>query len=448
MTGSDMAEVLALVRERGDRAGELARSAAPVLLAAAVELHAAYRAAVSCPEAFARGLPRGGSADLVERSVRAELAVGCGVSERVVSRDLEDARLLIEDLPRTREALAGARLRWEAGRIICATAGSLPPESRAVFDERACELALVLTPTQLRRRVARLRDELHVEPLAARHARAREDRAVWLVPDADGMALLCALLPAPVAVGAYARLDRIARCLRDGTDSGGGEAGRPDDARTLAQLRADALTDLLCEGDVTGTAPDVAGAAPGDAATPTFVPGVRAEVRLTLAASTATGCDDAPADLDGYGLIPAHVARELAGAASTITRVLTDPDTGTVLSVGRTHRVPPPRMRLALHLRDRTCRFPGCTRPASRAEADHTLEWRHGGQTSLDNLASLCTAHHHVRHGDRWTYTLHPDGTAHWTTPTGRRITTRPETLLPDSARLQPEPRFTEPPPF
>ncbi len=443
-----MAEVLEVVRERGDRAGELARSASPVLLAAAVELHAAYRAAVSCPEAFARGLPRGGSADLVERSVRAELAVGCGVSERVVSRDLEDARLLIEDLPRTREALAGARLRWEAGRIICATAGSLPPESRAVFDERACELALVLTPTQLRRRVARLRDELHVEPLAARHARAREDRAVWVVPDADGMALLCALLPAPVAVGAYARLDRIARCLRDGTDSGGGDVDRPDDARTLAQLRADALADLLCDGDVTGTAPDVAGAAPGDAATPTFVSGVRAEVRLTLAASTATGRDDAPADLDGYGLIPAHVARELAGAATTITRVLTDPDTGTVLSVGRTHRVPPPRMRLALHLRDRTCRFPGCTRPAARTEADHTLEWRHGGQTSLDNLASLCTAHHHVRHGDRWTYVLHPDGTAHWTTPTGRRITTRPETLLADPARLQPEPRFTEPPPF
>jgi len=441
-------EVLALVRERGDRAGELARSASPVLLAAAVELHAAYRAAVSCPEAFARGVPRGGSADLVERSVRAELAVGCGVSERVVSRDLEDARLLIEDLPRTREALAGARLRWEAGRIICATAGSLPPESRAVFDERACELALVLTPTQLRRRVARLRDELHVEPLADRHAQAREDRAVWLVPDADGMALLCALLPAPVAVGAYARLDRIARCLRDGTDSRGGEADRPDDARTLAQLRADALADLLCDGDVTGTAPDVVGAAPGDAATPTFVPGVRAEVRLTLAASTATGRDDAPADLDGYGLIPAHVARELAGAATTITRVLTDPDTGTVLSVGRTHRVPPPRMRLALHLRDRTCRFPGCTRPAARTEADHTLEWRHGGQTSLDNLASLCTAHHHVRHGDRWTYVLHPDGIAHWTTPTGRRITTRPETLLPDPARLRPEPRFTEPPSF
>ncbi|WP_157602330.1 HNH endonuclease signature motif containing protein, partial [Rathayibacter sp. Leaf296] len=307
------------------------------------------------------------------------------------------------------------------------------------------ELALVLTPTQLRRRVARLRDELHVEPLAERHARAREDRAVWLVPDADGMALLCALLPAPVAVGAYGRLDRIARCLRDGTD-GGRNDGPEDEAsaatgtcgekRTLAQLRADALADLLCDGDVSRDIPS----GDGETAAATFVPGVRAEVRLTLAASTALGRDDAPADLDGYGLIPADAARQLAGAASTITRVLTDPDTGTVLSVGRTHRLPPPRMRLALQLRDRTCRFPGCSRSAARAEADHTVEWRHGGQTSLDNLASLCTAHHHVRHGDRWTYVLHPDGTAHWTSPTGRRVTTRPGDLLPDPPRRRPAP--------
>ncbi|OOB89343.1 hypothetical protein B0T42_18015 [Rathayibacter sp. VKM Ac-2630] len=432
-----MVEVLALVRERGDRAGELARSASPVMLAAAIELHAAYEAAVSCPEAFARGLPRGRSADLVERSVRAELAVGCGVSERVVSRDLEEARLLIEDLPCTREALAGARLRWEAGRIICATAGTLPAESRAVFDERACALALVLTPTQLRRRVARLRDELHVEPLADRHARAREDRAVWVVPETDGMALLCALLPAPVAVGAYARLDRIARCLREGDGSGGAE-----EERTLAQLRADALADLLCDGDVIGTAP-------GDTpAASTLVPGVRAEVRLTLAARTAVGLDDAPAVLDGYGLVPAGAARELAGVASSFTRVLTDPRTGAAVSVGRTHRVPPPQMRLALQLRDGTCRFPGCTRVAARTEADHTIEWRHGGETALENLASLCVAHHHVRHGDRWTYVLHPDGTADWTTPTGRRVTTRPPALAPTPAGRPARSLFTDPPPF
>ncbi|OOB89531.1 HNH endonuclease signature motif containing protein [Rathayibacter sp. VKM Ac-2630] len=442
------------VRALSDLAARLARSTAPVLLARAVALHAAHRAALAVPESYARGDGLSGSeaSDLVERSVRAEIAVALGVSERAASRLLEQAQLLVEDLPRTRAALAEARILWESGEVICAVASTLPAGSRAEFDERAAEAALSSTPTQLRRVVARLRDELHEQPLAQRHARAREDRSVWVSPEIDGMATLCALLPATVALGAYHRLDRIARSLRDGAADrapGGAadEAGtRIGDERTLAQLRADACADLLCDGEVTG-----AGPGPGaDGVAPTFVPGVRAEVRLTLAASTAAGCDEAPAELDGYGLVPAELARGLMVESATLTRVLTDPESGTVVSVGRTHRVPPPRMRLALQLRDRTCRFPGCTRSAASADADHTLEWRNGGETALENLASLCVSHHHVRHGDRWTYVLQPDGRADWTTPTGRRVTTRPPALVEPrrSAVDRAGPRFGEPPPF
>lgn len=427
------------VRALGDRAAALARSASPVLLAAAEALHAGYRAALVCPEAFARGrsLARSESSDLVERSIQAEFAVALGVSERVASRELEQAQLLVEELPCTRAALAAARLRWEAGQAICAVAASLPVASRAEFDERAVELAVRMTPTQLRRAVARLRDELHEQPLVERHARALADRGVWLTPEIDGMATVCAYVPAPVAVGALARLDRIARSLRDGE----GEHPRGGE-RTLAQMRADAWGDLLCHGDIAGTAPIVE-----DQGVATFVPGLRAEIRLTLAASTASGADDAPGELDGYGPIPAETARVLVGVGASFTTVLTDAETGAVVSVGRTHRVPPPRMRLLLHLRDQTCRFPGCTRPASTAEADHTIEWRNGGETSPANLASLCVGHHHVRHGDRWTYVLHPDGTAEWTTPTGRRVTTRPPVL--PGRPPGPRPRFVDtPPPF
>ncbi|KQS12529.1 hypothetical protein ASG06_11690 [Rathayibacter sp. Leaf185] len=457
------------IREGADEVGRLARNASPALLAAAEKLYEVYRAALSIPLAFARGrLSSSESHDLVERSIRAELAVGSGVSERELSRELERAHLLVEDLPLTRAALAAARIRWRAAEVICSVAALLlvedlpltraalaaarirwraaevicsvaallPKESLPEFDERAAELALTTTPTQLRRAVDRLRDELHDQPLEKRHARAKEDREVWLTPEIDGMATLSAYLPAPLAVGVYNRLDRIARSLRDGTD-GSGECG---DERTLAQLRADALTDLLCDGDIAGTTPVSDGTT-----TPTFVPGMRADVRLTLAASTAAGLDDAHADLDGYGAIPAATARHLVGIAATFTRVLIDPDTGTVASVGRTLRVPPPQMRLHLQLRDQTCRFPGCTRPASTAEADHTIEWRNGGETALSNLASLCTAHHHLRHGDRWTYVLHPDGTTDWTTPTGRHVTTRPPAL--PGRPPTPRPRFDGPPP-
>ncbi|KQQ03653.1 MULTISPECIES: HNH endonuclease signature motif containing protein [unclassified Rathayibacter] len=404
-------------RRHGDRAGELARAAAPILLASAEQLYAGYRTAIASPESFAKGTSAGESKELAERSIRAEFAVAMGVSERVASNELEQARLLVDDLPRTRAALAGALLRWEAGRVICAAAATLPVESRAEFDEGAAALAVSLTPGQLRRAVAQLREELHEQPLSERHELARQERSVWVSAGIDGMATLCALLPAPVAVGALHRLDRMARTLRAAAEESG-------DARTLAQLRADALADLVCKGDIAGTTP-----LESDGPVSTFVPGIRAEIRVTLPATTAVGLDDHGGHLDGYGPIPADIARELVGVGATFTRVLTDPATGMIASVGRTLRVPPPQMRLALQLRDQTCRFPGCTRPAATSEADHSVEWRNGGDTALHNLVSLCTGHHHVRHGDRWNYTLLPDGTAEWTTPTGRRVTTRPPVL-------------------
>jgi hypothetical protein len=428
-----MEEVLAHLRGLSDRAASSARAAAQPRLAEARCLYDFHRTALAFPDAFARGATPGETRDLVERSIRAELAVAEGLSEQVIARRLENAQLLFEHLPLTRALLAQARLHWEEGEAICATAGSLPESSRAALDERAAEAAPSMTLTQLRRALRRWREELHEESLAKRHARARADRAVWVTPDVDGMATFCVYGPAPAVMGAYDRADRMARSLRD--------AG---DVRTLSQLRADVAVDLLCDGDIIGTTPDAE-----DRPDPTFVPGVRAEVRLTLAASTAVDLDDEPAELDGYGPVPAAVARELIRTAASFTRVLTDRDTGAVVSVGRTQRLPPSRMRLHVQLRDQTCRFAGCLRTSARSEADHTIEWRNGGETSLENLVSLCTAHHHLRHGDRWTYTKGDGGAIVWTTPTGRRVSNRPPPLPgrpPDPPR---RPRFVDtPPPF
>ncbi|MCJ1686716.1 HNH endonuclease signature motif containing protein [Rathayibacter sp. VKM Ac-2927] len=413
MSEDENAAALAEVRDCFTDAAAAERAASPTRLRAAERIHRGYRVALTVPEAFARGTSRSETRDLVERSIRAELAVTLGVSEPEVCRRLETAEMLMEHLPLTRALLRDGRILWEVGEAICRTASSLPEASRVALDERATDAAVTMTTTQLRRALSRWREELHEQPLAERHARAKEERAVWVTPDVDGMATLCVHAPAPAMTGAYDRLRRIARTLRD-----------DGDPRTLQQLSADAAVDLLCDGDIAGTTPD-----PENRPDPTFVPGIRAEVRLTLAASTAVGLDDAPADLDGYGPVPAPIARELIRTAASFTRVLTDSDTGAVVSVGRTHRVPPPQMRLHLQLRDQTCRFAGCTRPAATSEADHTLEWRNGGETSLENLVSLCTSHHHIRHGDQWSYVRHDDGTIVWTTPTGRRISIRPPAL-------------------
>ncbi|WP_123446508.1 MULTISPECIES: HNH endonuclease signature motif containing protein [unclassified Rathayibacter] len=433
MSEDENAAALAEVRDCFTDAAAAERAASPTRLRAAERMHRGYRVALTVPESFARGATRSETRDLVERSIRAELAVTIGVSERDVSRRLETAQMLMEHLPLTRALLRDGRILWEVGEAVCRTASSLPESSRSALDECAADAALTMTTTQLRRALSRWREELHEQPLAERHARATLDRAVWVTPDVDGMATLCVHAPAPAVTGAYDRLRRIARTLRD-----------DGDPRTLQQLSADAAVDLLCDGDIAGTTPN-----DEHRPDPTFVPGVRAEVRLTLAASTAVGLDEAPADLDGYGLVPAPIARELIRTAASFTRVLTDPDTGAVVSVGRTRRVPPPQMRLHLQLRDQTCRFAGCTRPAATAEADHTLEWRNGGETSLENLVSLCTSHHHIRHGDQWTYVRHGDGMIVWTSPTGRRISNRPPALPGRPPDPPPKPRFEDvPAPF
>ena len=47
--------------------------------------------------------------------------------------------------------------------------------------------------------------------------------------------------------------------------------------------------------------------------------------------------------------------------------------------------------------------WPGCHRPSSQTEAHHLVPWAAGGSTSLDNLASYCSWHHHRFHaGEGW----------------------------------------------
>ncbi|WP_425584513.1 HNH endonuclease signature motif containing protein [Tomitella cavernea] len=40
-------------------------------------------------------------------------------------------------------------------------------------------------------------------------------------------------------------------------------------------------------------------------------------------------------------------------------------------------------------MHDQGCAFPACTRPTTRTEAHHIVEWSAGGRTDLNNLVSL-----------------------------------------------------------
>ena len=65
--------------------------------------------------------------------------------------------------------------------------------------------------------------------------------------------------------------------------------------------------------------------------------------------------------------------------------------------------------------RDATCRWPGCTIPATRCQLDHRIEYHLGGPTSPDNLVNLCQHHHNIKTDRRVHYILDPiTGTIAW----------------------------------
>jgi hypothetical protein len=80
-----------------------------------------------------------------------------------------------------------------------------------------------------------------------------------------------------------------------------------------------------------------------------------------------------------------------------------------------------------LRARDRTCRFPGCSRRVPRAgELDHDTPWP-DGPTAAANLAGYCTTDHRGKHqAPGWTHQLAPDGTLTVTTPSGLVAQTTP----------------------
>ena len=83
--------------------------------------------------------------------------------------------------------------------------------------------------------------------------------------------------------------------------------------------------------------------------------------------------------------------------------------------------------------RDGTCRMWGCDRPATTCDLDHARPWP-AGPTTPTNLAGLCRRHHRLKQRRRWTYQLAPDGTATWTSPTGKQRITHPRPRRPTPA--------------
>jgi hypothetical protein len=156
--------------------------------------------------------------------------------------------------------------------------------------------------------------------------------------------------------------------------------GGPD-RRTPQQRRADALGEL-CRRYLDD--PDRPGVA-GDRPHLTVMVDVRA---LKGAAGTSRA--------DHVGSVPAEMARRVACDASVMRVVMAGPSE--LLEVGRKTPVVHAGLRRAVVVRDRSCRFPGCSRPHAWCDAHHVKHWADGGTTELSNLVLLCRPHHRLVH--------------------------------------------------
>ena len=355
-----------------------------------------------------------GSEMMRQRALRAEVACALRIPERTAENLLANSRILAHDLPSTLRALSAGEISYRHAELIVDQTSGLDPDERASLEQAALPFARNLTAAKFERKLRTLRELSNPQSMVERRERAVLDREVMFSPARDGMAWLSAYLPAADALAAYNRLTAIGRELRH-------TAHTAEEDRTLTQLRADVLRDLLIDGE-----PALEGHH-----------GIRPKVFVTVPVLTLLGHGLAdgtaePGMLDGYGPIDAETARELAAGAPSFIRLLTHPETGAVLSVGRDSYRVPQDLKNWLQIRDGTCRFPGCSRHSSQCDLDHTEDWAYDGQTRHDNLAHLCLSHHRLKHKTAWRV-AHEDGgvgTIAWISPTGHRYTTEPETRM------------------
>lgn len=355
------------------------------------------------------------SREIVERSARLELATALRVTEHAAGRLLTMADAVVRRYPAVLTALSRARVTERHAEILVDALELAPPEHRDVLLDRGLALAEQHPVGVFRRSLARIVESMQEQSRAERHENALVGRRVVVEAADDGMAWLSAYVAAVEAHAIQGRLTAMAKTV----------TACDEETRTLDQVRADLLCDLLVDG--------VAGSLPAEAR------GIRASVVVTVpvlallteGGEVPAGCD-APT-VEGVGPIPLDVARELCGGADGWTRVLTHPETGMVLSVGRERYQPPPSLRRLAKWRAERCMAPGCGVPAARCQIDHTIAWEHGGSTSLENLAPMCQGHHTIKHHGGWTVRQidGSGGALEWRSPAGRRYEVAPERRVP-----------------
>ena len=346
-----------------------------------------------------------------EEAVATEVAAALRISQAMAASRLRYARAMRERLPSVGEVFAAGDLDFRTFRtIVFRTDLITDPDVLATVDN-GLALGVGRWPSMTQARLAGQIDKIvaRADGDAVRRRQQRHaDRELSIWDSGEGLAEVFGRLMSADAHAVDARLDALAATVC------------PDDPRTRTQRRADAM------GAVASGAERLACrcgrndcSAAGRTAPAAVVVHVIAE-HATLDGTAATPGSLVSAD----GLIPAELIAELARTAKLVPLI-------------HPADAPPeprytPSQALAdfVRCRDLTCRWPGCDRPATKCDLDHTVAYADGGPTHASNLKCLCRLHHLVKTFWGWRDQQLPDGTVILTSPSGQTYVTTPGSAL------------------
>ncbi|MGV0805529.1 HNH endonuclease [Mycolicibacterium setense] len=330
------------------------------------------------------------------RGLASEIALARHDSPTCGSRHLGFAKALVYEMPHTLAALeSGVLSEWRATLIVRESA-CLTVEDRRALDAEMCGDATKLDglgDKRIEAEAKKIAYRLDPQAIVDRAAKAPEDRNVWIRPAPDCMARLTVLLPMQKGVGVYAALRRAADTTFDG--------------RTRGQVMADTVAER-----VTGR--------PADVPEPVAV-------NLLLSDQTLLADDESPAVVEGYGPVPAAVARNLVSDAvadersrATLRRLYRHPVSGALGAMESRSRLFPKALARFIGLRDQTCRTPYCDAPIRHH--DHAQPHAVGGPTSAVNGLGECERCNYAKESPGWAVTTSDENgvhTAEFVTPTG-----------------------------
>lgn len=357
--------------------------------------------------------------DAVEQT-SAEVAAVLNISPMSASYQVYYAEALDTRLRHVGALLAQGNIDWRTVQLIISRTDLVLDEALIAKLDESLAARIGSWQGWSRQRVINAIDKLVLatDPDAARERRRRsaEDREIGVTAQPNGMAELWGIVDAADATAFDSALSQLAKAVCR------------NDPRSMAQRRADALG-ALSTGTTLACRCGSADCPAQNDGSPQAGRGARVVLNIIARADTLSGDSDQPAYIEGYGVISAEQLRELAATASR--RLLEEYPAGAdPLSYH-----PSAALERAIHCRDLTCRFPGCSRPAEFCDLDHTIPFNHadpgaGGLTVPGNLKCLCRLHHRIKTffggPSGWRDVQLPDGTVVWTSPTGKTYRTTP----------------------